>query len=48
MGVCGGRAASSSALKSFLPFDALGEVQVTEPGVFALCLGDDSQPNRSL
>ena len=29
------------------PLDASGEVQVTEPGVFVLCLGDDSQPSWS-
>lgn len=39
-----GPAAASSILKSFLLCSALGEAQATEPRVFALCVGYDSQP----
>lgn len=35
---------SSSALKSFLLCDVWGEVQVSEPGMFSLCVDYDSQP----
>lgn len=46
MGICGG--SSCLTLTSFLLCDTLGEVQVTEPGMFVLYVGDDFQPNRSL
>lgn len=48
MGLCGVLFCFLLHPQILSPLDASGEAQVAEPGAFVLCLGDDSQPNRSL